>query len=48
MDRYFAKSVLDYPKVKKAEIVTKEDNFPNLPEYRTIETFWSIKYFFTF
>ena len=28
--------------VKNVEIVPKEDNSPNLPEYRPIENFWSI------
>ena len=37
-----AKSVLGYLMNKKVEIVTKEDNPPNLPECRPIENFWSI------
>ena len=39
---HYAKIVLDYLKDKKAEIVPREDNPPNLSECRSIENFWSI------
>ena len=38
----YAKSVLNYPNVKNAEIVPKEDNYPNSPECRSILNFCSI------
>ena len=39
---HYAKSVMDYLKAATIEIVTKNENLPNLPEGRPIENFWSI------
>jgi len=39
---HYAKIVQDYLKMEKVEFVPKQDNPPNVPQARGIETFWAL------